>query len=403
MHVDFVGQPFQGKQSIGDVLIRWLGQYDCFWAMVAWSQVGGLMRLREALETFTRAGGSSRVIVGIDQGIASPEGLELTSTMFGEAFVFYDPSGRTFHPKVFWATKGPLCHVLVGSGNLTEGGLANNYEAGVEISLDLDQQPDREFYDDILAFWAGLRADDMPCRPLNQELIAKLALLPGILVTERQRAKAARRPPEPLRNQITAIFPPPSTHELTSRRTVAPRPRPTEAILVPRQHGSSRGGAVPTSGRSMPSPLPKLAWTKRLTASDAIHKPGESHQRNYVVLGSAGHPIDRETWFRNELFGLARWKTVSMKSSGGGGKKRKEQAIVAVSVFVDSRALGKKAIRVDHTMGRESSQNNAPTWLNWNDLTPMIKQRDFTGWLLTLRREADGEIQLHIDRPPARD
>lgn len=50
----------------------------------------------------------------------------------------------TFHPKLYLFKSPSAAEVLIGSGNLTEGGLYTNYESTVKINLDLSKTDDRE-------------------------------------------------------------------------------------------------------------------------------------------------------------------------------------------------------------------------------------------------------------------
>ena len=44
--------------------------------------------------------------------------------------VFHNPLPHTFHPKLYLFKSDDHAEMVMGSGNLTEGGLYTNYEAG---------------------------------------------------------------------------------------------------------------------------------------------------------------------------------------------------------------------------------------------------------------------------------
>lgn len=74
--------------------------------------------------------------------------------------------------------------ILIGSGNLTEGGLFTNYEAGVSISLDLARPHDTTILASIertLDEWADLSAGTT--HVLNDDLLAQLTDL-GVVPSE---------------------------------------------------------------------------------------------------------------------------------------------------------------------------------------------------------------------------
>src|SRR4051794_33814876 len=101
--VDFRGQPFSVAPAAGSLLKAKLGDPDVesLTIVAAWMRFGGLRRLKPDIESFRERGGTLRLILGIDEGVATRPGLLLALRVADEAFVFHDRSGRTFHPKVY--------------------------------------------------------------------------------------------------------------------------------------------------------------------------------------------------------------------------------------------------------------------------------------------------------------
>lgn len=131
MGLRFVGQPFNEGGQAGQVLTEALRApwSSNLWIATAWAKRSGLGRIRAAVAEFAAAGGTSEVIVGVDEGGATREGLELCLEMFDATFVYHDPRTRTFHPKIYAVENADRAVVIVGSGSLTKGGLFTNYEA----------------------------------------------------------------------------------------------------------------------------------------------------------------------------------------------------------------------------------------------------------------------------------
>ena len=83
--------------------------------------------------------------VGIRNGITSAQavkalldlGVDLKAVDTGSAYL-------VFHPKLYYARGSMAARLLVGSANLTAGGLNNNIEASVAITLDLSSPEDNE-------------------------------------------------------------------------------------------------------------------------------------------------------------------------------------------------------------------------------------------------------------------
>lgn len=127
MSADFIAQP-SGSFRIGDFLKKGFADADWteFRAAVAFVKRSGTKHIRDLLEAFSKRGAVVRISSGIDAGGTSAEGLsDLMSAVEGRGtvFVFKNAGGSTFHPKVYLFKNESAAEVVIGSGNLTEGGL----------------------------------------------------------------------------------------------------------------------------------------------------------------------------------------------------------------------------------------------------------------------------------------
>ena len=89
-------------------------------------------------------GSKFNLLVGVD-AVTDPAALKHLqdaqnqyANLRARAF-FHSHAAATFHPKLAWFASGEKCRVFVGSGNLTRGGLLNNWEAFGDIELDETQ------------------------------------------------------------------------------------------------------------------------------------------------------------------------------------------------------------------------------------------------------------------------
>lgn len=114
-------------------------------AAVAFVKVSGLRYVAQPLATFCAGNpGGVAVTVGVDHGGSSIEAVADLHTILTQhasrLFIAQNPQGRprpTFHPKMWLlADGGDDRLLLLGSGNLTKGGLHTNYEANVSITAD---------------------------------------------------------------------------------------------------------------------------------------------------------------------------------------------------------------------------------------------------------------------------
>lgn len=184
----FHGQPYDEDATIGAFLARALSssEFDRLTVVVAWARFRGLRRITADLDGFAKRGGTSRLIVGIDEGIATRPGLLLALKHFNEVFVLHDTPGITFHPKLYLAEGNAAAALLVGSGNLTAGGLYSNYEASLEATFQLPAEDGDPALSDARAYVESLLSDSAICLPLDPDLLERLVENPRYAVSKRE-------------------------------------------------------------------------------------------------------------------------------------------------------------------------------------------------------------------------
>ncbi|MDE2994000.1 MAG: phospholipase D family protein, partial [Chloroflexota bacterium] len=122
---------------------------------------------------------SHEIIAGIDHRGTSYEGLQSlldSVSPTGRVVVFHNPLLRTFHPKVYLFKSSVAADMVVGSGNLTGGGLFANYEACIRLRLDLAKPKDAAILncvEQVLDRWRDQSAGTA-CL-LDDHLLTKLA------------------------------------------------------------------------------------------------------------------------------------------------------------------------------------------------------------------------------------
>jgi HKD family nuclease len=196
--VGFYGQPYNDERTVGAFLRRVLTAEDLseLTVVVAWARFRGLRRIKEELTGFCARGGRARIILGIDEGVATRPGLLLARELFSEAYVLHDRPGITYHPKMYLAEGHARAALLVGSGNLTAGGLFSNYEAAVEVEFALPAEANEQALAEARTYVDRLLGDEEICLRLDKALIDRL-------VKDRRYAVAgreirSRRPDEQL-------------------------------------------------------------------------------------------------------------------------------------------------------------------------------------------------------------
>jgi hypothetical protein len=188
--VGFLGQPFDEGDQLGRRLLDALASedLDSFWLATAWAKRSGLSRIQGAVTAFTGRGGTAEAIVGIDEGGATREGLTLCLETFTRAFVFHDPGARTFHPKFYAVESTDRAVLIVGSGNLTRGGLFTNYETALVAEVRRDSD-DWSVRDDIRGYYDRLLNAGEAIKALDENLIVQLEAEGWVTSEARQNAR----------------------------------------------------------------------------------------------------------------------------------------------------------------------------------------------------------------------
>lgn len=233
-------------------------QWEVLEIGVAWVRRSGTRLIRRPLRRFLRRSGIVRVTVGIDIENTSYEGLRDLLTLqrsgVAEIYVYHNESpSSTFHPKVYLFYGGQQAKLVVGSHNLTEGGLYVNTEAAVEYSGRLS--------DDIvvsaraaLATWRD--TSQRLSRPLTKDLLADL-LREGYVMRERSlQRRRARQVREGGGKARKALF---------GRQAVS---RPSSEVRRGRRQRMPRGGV----GRVLLMRVRKASPTERPTQTQVPKK-----------------------------------------------------------------------------------------------------------------------------------
>lgn len=175
---ELIIQP-EGPFRLGDFLKQNFAnqQWEEFRAAVAFIKRSGTKHIRHDLADFARRA-KVKMTAGIDADGTSIEGLtDLLEAVdhCGEIWIFHNANPSTFHPKIYLFKNQFAAEIVIGSANLTEGGLYTNYEAGMKITLDLNNADDAVFLAVIetkLDQWAHLQ--DGLCYPLSREFLRQL-------------------------------------------------------------------------------------------------------------------------------------------------------------------------------------------------------------------------------------
>jgi hypothetical protein len=151
--IQLIEQPHGGRTSGREIQTalhdrRWMD----FRCAVAFAKQSGVKHLAAPLHAFTRRTGThARLSIGLSQQGTSLEGLQdlwrVVSGGYGDLYAFSEGTSGTsnFHPKLYLFRNHTHALAIVGSSNLTEGGLFTNHEACVISELTVSVPDDAAY------------------------------------------------------------------------------------------------------------------------------------------------------------------------------------------------------------------------------------------------------------------
>ncbi len=398
MDAKFLSQPLASSESVDTFLDSLVDpDFGELTMVVAWAKRSGLARIADRLANFRARGGHVELIVGVSEGGATVEGLELSMALADKAYVFHHP-GRTFHPKVYLLEGGPRRELLVGSSNMTAGGLGWNHEASIWLS-ESAAAPSKPFAD-ARAWITELKLQSMSCLPLNQALLDQLMASADLNIGSESRARRTSNVPGapedsdgPATGNVSGLFSPPA---MTMRQMPA-LPAPSLGTAA----SASPSPAVPPlgAGRTAPAPAPRAPVTRRWfrqldnTAAQVVRSPSSNPTGN-LRLTQAGHGIRHESYFYRDLFGGLPW-------SPRLDRPTEQEVEVDFDCVVAGTDYGSLTIRLSHDLTRGAGQSNIPTLLHWGPvLAQVLRRSSYVGQYVTIEKRSDGSFGLTIDATP---
>lgn len=348
---------------------------------VAFVNEGGVTLLAPELQAI---GSRLTVLAGIRNPITSRQGLE---RLLGLGSILYavDTGGRSplFHPKVFFAVGPAEARLVIGSANLTAGGLNNNIEAGVKLSFNRGDVLDEGFVTQLMASFDGLPTQH-PANVIRITASAELLLLEksGRLLDESlvQAPSPSTTASKPAADTV------PKIKLLVQPIYSAPKkPTPVAAVVPP-----APPGVVPP----MPTAWQKVWTSKPLTERDlSIPKGKNTHPTGSINLDKGLLPagVDHRHYFREEVFDGLDWT-----SSGA----TVDEATGIFQLVVKDIEYGEALLRIAHshsTTSRAYLQRNAMTRLSWGPLKEFVSDAGLLQRRLTLYRDANDFKQFLIE------
>lgn len=201
-----INQPFEAQ--LGNILIDFLNssEYNSFAFIVAFAKNSGVLRLKESFNQFRKKGGIISGHIGIDLGGSSYEAVTNLLTCTDSLSIVHFENDQTFHPKVYFFEGKKKSTLIVGSNNLTGGGLWTNCESSVLLEQTKNNINSNSIIEEFKKYTDTINNLGKSCLNIDsQEKIEKM-LEQGYLVREVEIALRQTRITTSVNKTTTPIF-----------------------------------------------------------------------------------------------------------------------------------------------------------------------------------------------------
>ncbi len=191
-----INQPFNGQ--LGNNLIELLdsSEYDSLNIAVAFAKSSGVLRLKDSFDRFRERGGIINVNVGVDLGVTSYEALTALLLCTDSLNVVHTEKSQTFHSKIYQFLGKEKGVIIIGSNNLTGGGLWTNFESSVYVSLNLSNDKDIDTSKSQDDYFKTLTSLGKSFRPISTKDDIDMLLHKGYISKEvSQRVRSVKDAP----------------------------------------------------------------------------------------------------------------------------------------------------------------------------------------------------------------
>lgn len=306
MKIEVLNQ-YAGVNPIGSRLRQLLAEgKDAFHHvkfLMAYVNDSGIGFLKNELEVYHDSGGILEFIVGIEGGITTSTVLKFIKDRLSSSdlYVFHDPGGKCcLHSKVVIFEGEKRVVALIGSANITLGGLYCNCESALLVELKRDEEAG--FVHKVEETWTTYRNPQKPLSPQNlisvtPELVKELSRKLRSQRRNLRKAGSIRLPGVP-----AVKFKVPAVHKLTHSRTSSTgvaAPSGSRCFLEVLKETGSDGTQVqvPTDvlaffGRDITKPIHLRIRVNGSPVRDAYinHFPNFTHRLSLRELGGIGRP-----------------------------------------------------------------------------------------------------------------
>lgn len=349
---------------------------------VAFMNAGGARLLLPQLESVRK---NIQLFVGIRNGITSVQAFRILH----EAGIFpicVDTATQSyiFHPKVYLASNDATAKLIVGSANITSGGLVRNVETSLVTELNKNEDADLLLYQSIIDNFLDLKR-----------------LYPNNVFETSENTDIEQMVEDGfLFDEATAL---PQANGRGNNNRVAERNRMmlhTRAIQVYRHPRSAFQAPRMVGAAEIPVVTRTLLWKSSPLSRRDLNIPTGAQTNAtgsmLLKLGDASQNINFQHYFRDEVFATANWqRDIAPRTA------HYERTIIKFRIIIKGIDYGVHELKVSHntnTQSRTYEQRNAMTQIHWGEeVRPMIAQEDLLDGIMCIFAPVDGSDIYILD------
>lgn len=343
----------------------------------AFMTASGLSLLQGVLEPIADR---TRLFVGIRNGVTTVQSIQKALEIGCETYMVDTGSRqRIFHPKIYYARSAARAKLLLGSANLTMGGLRTNIEASV--MQELDPATDAAFLADLEGKLDAMIAD-YPEHVIRAVDAAQLADFQraGRLLDERKT-----RPPEPAGSS--------ADRDLDAVPKMALRTSPVRVAAPVAPPVPPVAPAAPVARERLEQVWESNGLTRRHLN---IPTGANTNPTGSMLLGvGAWAGIDQRHYFRDDVFAALGWALDTDPRTS-----HIERADVQMRLIIKDVDYGVRTLQLSHntlTNTKAYEQRNSMTSLHWGDARPLVAHEDLLDRVLKLFRETDDPTRFTLE------
>lgn len=182
--VDLLMQPFGEDLAAELEKLLETNRYSRLSAIVAFAKSAGVERIENAVRSFRKQGGTADFYIGFDLEGTSYEAASQLLDLADNLYLVHSDGNQTFHPKIYNLKAQQESVLIVGSHNLTGGGLCSNAESCLIASLSFNDEDDLAVQEKLDSYLSSIESNSQICLKVTSvEELGKL-LSSGILSSE---------------------------------------------------------------------------------------------------------------------------------------------------------------------------------------------------------------------------